>query len=159
MYNKGYTSGFGLMEIIISITLISVSLFAFATVSRIAFRAVLESSDRQRGGFLLEEGFEAIKTIRDDGWTNISSLTLDMSYHLVFSGGTWSATTSSQLIDGIFTRTFMLGEVFRNASDNIASSGTSDPGTRRMEIEVTWEERGDERTMSAVSYITNIFLE
>ena len=159
MYNRRHTRGFGLIEIIISITLISVSLFAFATVSRIAFRAVLESSDRQRGGFLLEEGFESIKTMRDDGWANISSLTLDMSYHLIFSEGTWSATISSQLIDGIFTRTFILREVFRDTSDNIASSGTSDPDTRRMEIEVTWEERGDERTMSAVSYITNIFLE
>lgn len=159
MYNRGHTRGFGLMEIIISITLISVSLFAFATVSRIAFRAVLESSDRQRGGFLLEEGFESIKTMRDDGWANISSLTLDMPYHLIFSEGTWSATISSQLIDGIFTRTFILREVFRDTSDNIASSGTSDPDARRMEIKVTWEERGDERTMSAVSYITNIFLE
>lgn len=151
-------NGFGLIEIVISITLISVALFAFATTSRIAFRAVNEASDRQRAGFLAEEGIEALKTIRDDDWTNISLLTLNQSYHLVFLGGVWNATTTVQLIDGLFTRTFTLSEVFRDpANDNIASSGESDSDTRKVKIEIDWQTYNATRTTEAITYITNLF--
>lgn len=152
-------AGISLVEIIVAVSIISATLFALAAVSRIAFRSVNEASHRIQGSFLLEESFEAFKMIRDDGWASISSLPLDEEQFLVFSSGSWSATTTETLIDGLFRRTITVREVFRDPADSIALTGTSDPNTRRLNVHVEWDERGKNISLSTVTYITNLFLE
>ena len=121
--------------------------------------ATVEASDRVRAGFLLEEGFEAVKTIRDAGWATIQSLTLDQPYYLVFSGGAWQATTSLQTIDAVFERSFTVRPVLRDASYNIASAGANDADARKIEFTISWNERARPITMTGVTYLTNLFLE
>ena len=147
-------SGFGLLEIIISVALVSVSLFSLAAVGRLAFRATSESLVNIRAAFLAEEGIEALRSIRDDNWPNISSLIPDQPYHLSFSGGIWKATTPPQLIDGEFTRTFIMQPVYRDAGGNIASSGDPDPEARRVVLDVA---RGADKKTELVSYLVNLF--
>lgn len=151
--------GFGILEIVIALALISLSLFALVNVLAIASRAVDESIHQDQAAFLLEEGFEAAKIIRDSGWSNISFLALNTPYYLVFSGGAWQFTATPQTIDGIFQRTVVFGPVFRDENDNIAASGTEDVNSRKITIGVSWNERGVARNIEAVSYITNLFLE
>ncbi|MBI1957591.1 MAG: hypothetical protein HYS44_04030 [Candidatus Niyogibacteria bacterium] len=152
-------AGFAILEIVISVGLIATALFALSGVARLAYRATTEASDRTRAGFLLEEGFEAIKTIRDTSWAAIENLTPDQSLYLVFSGGQWSATTSPQTTDSIFTRSVVVRAVLRDASQNIAASGTNDPDTRKVEVSVAWNERGRMLVASSTTYVTNLFLE
>lgn len=158
--NQSTHAGISLVEIIVAVSIISAALFALAAVSRVAFRSVSEASHRIQASFLLEEGFEALKMMRDGDWTTISSVPLNAERFPVFSNGSWSATTAETLIDGMFRRTVMLREVFRNpADDSIAQTGTSDPNTRQADIKVEWDERGAHRSISTVTYITNLFLE
>ncbi|MBI2039313.1 MAG: hypothetical protein HYT22_03500 [Candidatus Niyogibacteria bacterium] len=151
--------GFAVLEIVVSVSLIAVALFALSGTARLAYRAIGEASDRIRAGFLLEEGFEALKTIRDDSWSSIENLALDQPYYLEFSGGRWNATTSPQLADSLFTRSFTVRAVFRDGTENIAPSGTSDPNTKKVELSVAWSERGRNLQVSGVAYLTNLFLE
>lgn len=146
-------NGFGLLEIIISVALISISLFSLAAVGRLSFRAVSESSNGIKADYLAEEGGEVLRIMRDDNWDNIASLALGQPYHLVFSDGAWLATTSPQLIDGLFSRTFILEQVFRDAQDNISLSGDSDPSSRKIILEVSWGTKSKE----VITYITNLF--
>lgn len=148
--------GFGLLEIVISVAVISVSLFSLAAVSRIAFRAVNESSLDVRANFLMEEGIEALRTIRDRAWSEIGGLQIGQTYQLVFSEGAWRATTTPQLIDGIFERTFVLDNVLRDANSNITSSGTLDIGTRRVTLK---RKIVGGQSVEAVTYLTNLFQE
>ena len=153
------SKGFAILEIVVSVGLIAASLFALAGTAQLAYRATIEASDRTRAGFLLEEGFEAVKTIRDNSWSGIKNLALDQPQYLEFSGGRWNTTTTPQTTDGIFTRSFIVRAVLRDAAENIAPAGASDPNTRKIEFSVAWDERGRNLTMSGVSYLTNLFLE
>lgn len=152
-------TGIGLVEIIVAVSIISATLFSLTAVSRIAFRSVNEASHRIQASFLLEEGFEALKMMRDGSWINISSMPLNEERFLAFSNGSWSVTTTETLVDGLFRRTVVMREVLRDPADSIAEVGTSDPNTRRIDIEVKWNERGADRSISTVTYITNLFLE
>lgn len=157
--NYNSNNGFGLLEIVLAIALISGSLFALTAVSQVAFRATEEASDRVRASFLLEEGFEALKLIRDDSWINISSLNNDQTYYLIFSGGSWQTTSSPEIIEGLFTRSFVSKEVLRDGAYNIASSGTSDGEIRKVEMSIIWDQRGVAREIKGTTYLANIFLE
>lgn len=154
-----YKTGLGLVEVVVAIAMISITLFALGNVSRIAFRAVDESSHRVQASFLLEEGFEALKTIRDGDWNDVASAPLDEERFLVFSGGAWSLTETETLIDGLFRRTITLHEVFRDSADSISATGVSDPYTKQADITVQWNERGKSISISSVTYITHLFSE
>ncbi len=151
---QGFKKGFGLLEAVISIAVVSISLFSLAAVGQISFKASSEAARDIKAGYLAEEGFEALKTIRDNGWPGISSFSQEQDYFLFFSGGSWQATTSPQTIDGVFSRKFVLSPVYRDASDNIVSSGVLDPDSRRAVLTVSW---GQGKSRVFITYLTNLF--
>lgn len=152
-------AGFGLLELIIAIGVVGVSLFALLGAGQIAQRAVADSSRRLQAVYLFEEGMEALRVMRDGAWSNIASLEINQPYILAFVSGLWEATTTPQSIEGIFNRTFTLREVFRDADDNIAASGTFDPGMRKVEMSVSWNLRGAASAINGTSFLANLFLE
>lgn len=151
--------GFGLLEIIVAISLIAISLFSLGIAGRIAHRAADEASREAQAYVLLEEGFEATRIIRDQSWSSVSSLNVSTTYYLFFESNMWQTTTAPQQIDGIFTRSFVLQNIYRDASDAIAPSGILDPDARKLEMTVSWQEPGETRSIEGKSYLMNIFLE
>lgn len=149
--------GFGLIEIIVAAAIISVSFLSLMSVANISYRVLQKSSHNLRVGFLLEEGVEAVKIMRDSGWDNISFLNNGADYYLYFNGSTWIATTSLIYTDDIFERKFVLSEVLRDANDDISSSGVVDPDTKKVTISVFWEEKGNISVQSFSTYISNLF--
>ena len=150
-------AGFGLLEIVLAITVISGSLFAIAGASRLAFIVSSENLLKSQAGFLLEEGAEALKTIRDRSWNDFSSIPNNTLYYLVFSGGAWQATNIDPgPVAGVFTRTVTVSNVLRDAGDNIAGSGVPDPDTRKIVVKVSWQERSLGVSQEAISYISRI---
>lgn len=108
---------------------------------------------------LLEEGAEAVKTIRDNNWATIAGLTVGTTYYLSYNTTTdiWSLTTTPSVIDNIFTRTIVLSSVNRNATDDIAVSGTLDPKTKLVTVTTTFTSDGMTVTKSLPFYISDIF--
>lgn len=153
-------NGFGMLEIIVGAAIISISMFGLAAVSGAAFKAADNTTRGIQAAFLLEEGMEAVRFLRDSGWNaDVAPLSADVPYYLSFSGGEWKATSSPIFeIDGIFKRTFVLGNVYRDTEDDIVlSGGTLDPNTKKITFSVSWSLRGTTTAKTLSAYLTNLY--
>lgn len=108
---------------------------------------------------LLEEGAEAVKSIRDDSWTTISGLTVGTTYYLSFNDTTkkWALSTTANTIDSMYTRTVVVSAVNRDSNDDIASTGTLDASTKKVTINVIFNGRTGQVTKTLSLYISDIF--
>lgn len=140
--------GFGLIEVVLASAIISTLLLGMTWVARISFRTVSEGSLRSRADFLLEEGVEVVRILRDTSWSSyIATLATNTVYYPVFSGLSWNLSTSSPgLIDGLFERQIIFGDVYRrNSDDDIIDISAPDPktkdaGTRLVSARVLWRD-------------------
>lgn len=154
--------GFSLLEVIVGISIVAVFLYASLLASK-QFLLLSRATVRDvQAGFLLEEGVEALRVVRDQGWTtNIDPLSEGSTYALYFNPDVdlWEvSSTSSELIDNLFTRTFVVEDVDRDSNDDIVESGTLDPDTLRFTVTVAWNgPTGDSRSRSLTTYLTNFF--
>ncbi len=113
-----------------------------------------------QASFLLTEGVEAVKTIRDLGWqSNIAPLTSGTDHFLIFDSvnNTWLTTTDNLYIDNKFERRFTLDDVYRDGNQDIAGSGTLDPETKKLSVSVAWSNHGATTTKSISTYLTDLF--
>lgn len=159
IFNKrrAFYGGFGLVEIVIGAGVISASVLAISLffqqasqVSRIAERSV-------SAGLLLEEGMEAMRLVRDSGWSNISDLSTTTSYYLTWNGLGWATSTTPTLIDGIFDRTVSVSPVYRDGNDDIAESGVLDAEMRKVTVLVAWASKGATTTKQVSSFLADFF--
>lgn len=156
-FRSNKKSGFGMVEAIVAISIIGI--FAVLAISVNTFFAEISMKNKNfiTASFLAEEGFEAIKFLRDTSWnSNIQTLSNNTDYYLYFNSS-WIATTTIQS-ENNFYRTFSVNEVYRDGSGSIVSSGgTLDMGTKFVEIEVAWPTKTGTSTKILKGYITNIF--
>ena len=153
------TRGFGVIEIVIGVAILSIALFGLLAASQNFVLLSRRTNDLVQANFLLSEGVESIRVMRDSGWTAyIAPLTVGGTYSPYFDGSTWVSTTTPQIVDGRFERTFVVSAVERNTSDDIvASGGTVDPDTKKFTVQVSWhsDARGT-TTLSFPTYFTNM---
>lgn len=151
-------SGFGLLEIVVAVSLAAVALFSISAVSQVSLRVVEENTKKIQAAFLLEEGIEALKIMRDESWqTAINPLASNTDYFLEFTGNMWKATTTPVFVDGIFERKFNLFDVYRDINDDITQAGTLDADTKKIKVLVSWNSRAGTTTRAITTYITNLF--
>jgi Tfp pilus assembly protein PilV len=156
------TKGFLLIEVVLAVGMFTVVLISISAYFQKALEVSKDTTRRIQSGFLLEEGIEAVKFLRDQSWdAEIATLTPGTSYYLYWDGGTWVSTTTPQMIEDIFTRSFRLANVNRDfvSNDIVSSGGYTDVGTKKLFIDVAWLRRGGGATTtdSAETYITNLF--
>jgi len=147
------------VEILVAVSIITVSILAAMAVSQKSVYVSRQSFHATQSAFLLEEGSEVIRILRDNAWTNISGLTAGTDYYLKFSGGTWitSLTAADGIVD-IFTRKVSIANVNRdNTTKDISATGTDDPATKLVTVTVSWPEGGTTITKTLQFYIINIF--
>lgn len=156
---KNKNIGVTLVEVIIACSIISICVFALLGGVSKGTQISLASLRFSQANFLIEEGVESVKIIRDNAWTNISSLTVGTTYYLSFdtNTNTWSLSTTSNTIDSIFTRTIVFSNAYRNGTDDLASSGTLDPNTKKVTVSVSWGTPSGTKSKSLDFYIANIF--
>lgn len=156
---KHNIKGFGLLEIVVAISVISFSLFSVMSAVIMALRVSEGSGKNIQAAYLLEEGVETLRILRDISWqNNIANLANNVDYYFVFADGAWQATTSAPtLIDQIFERKFVLESVYRNGSDDIAQSGSLDNGTKKAVVTVSWLTQKGTTTQSTAIYLSDIF--
>jgi hypothetical protein len=155
---KNLSGGFGIVEIIVGAAILSVALGGLVAAMRIAVRASYDNLGKTQANFLLTEGVEAVRALRDASWSaNIAGLADSSIYYLYFNGTKWATTSAEQVIDGAFYRKFSVYNVYRDGSDNIAASGAADSGTRKAVVSVAWRAGKSTTTVQATTYITNLF--
>jgi type II secretory pathway pseudopilin PulG len=166
---KKNNPGFTIIEVLFACAIISVSVFAVMQTAQKGIQLSDYALKKSEASFLLEEGAEAVKSIRDNNWTTISSLILDIPYHLYFntSTKTWGLDTNttnligcipSYPLDSVFDRTVTISSVGRDINDDILTSGgTIDPKTKKVTVTATWTSSGSFNTKSLSFYISDIF--
>jgi Tfp pilus assembly protein PilV len=129
--------GFLLVEIVLTSSIFVLFLTAFAGVFYYGLQSSSIAGDRGQAIMLAEEGQEAVKSIKN---INFNDLT-DGVHGLTYSGGVWSFT-GTQDISGIFTRQV-----------TISSAGTN---RKNSTVTVTWQQTPSRTgTVSSTARYTN----
>ena len=85
MKKLGHKKGLGLIEIVVGTAIISLSLVGLVTAFNVFIRTGLSNTNKIQATYIMEEGLEAVRYLRDAGYSaNISSLTSGTSYYLLF---------------------------------------------------------------------------
>jgi len=158
--NKIKNAGFGLIEVVVGASIIAIAGVALLSAYSSLLAKGLREPHNLKAAILAEEGMEVIRILRDRGWSSyIAPLASTTSYHLYFdaTSSQWSATTTAELIDTIFTRVAVLGDVKRDANDRIADTGIVDANTRKVTVRVTWDDGLNAGEKELIGYITNMF--
>lgn len=161
MRKNNYKKGVGMIEIIIAVFILSTILGALFVVNNLYIKSSKANLKMTKASYLATEGIEVMKSIRDLGWSNISSITIDTDYYLYFDNqnSLWIATSTVQEVDG-FTRKIKVFNVYRDGSDDIALSGTLDSNIKKIEISVSWlSVSGEQVSKKLTTYIANILEE
>ena len=151
--------GFSLVEAVIGTALILLALVGLFAAYSFYLKAGLRNTASLQATFLAEEGMETVRLLRDGAWSNLSSLATATPYHLSWNAGAWSATTTVVLIDGVFTRTVILDEVYRRVGDKDIVATTSpdaktlDPDIKRVTVSVS----ATGVTTRLVTYLANMY--
>ncbi len=155
---KRLVQGFMMVEVLIAASIVVVLTLSMMSVIQRGLVISRQSLHSTQAAFLLEEGAESVRIIRDNAWTNISSLSVATNYYPTFSSNTWTLSLTPNQV-GSFTRTINISAVNRNAvSGDISNIGTDDSGTKLITVNVSWQESGQTITKNLSFYISNIFL-
>jgi hypothetical protein len=151
-------NGFGLIEIIIGAAVITVTFLAFSSFYRQALLISEKTTVMAQSNMLLVEGVEVVKLMRDKGWNaNIKTLATSTPYYIIFNGGDWQISTTSTPIDTVYTRWFVLEDVFRSGSDDIVTTGGIYSSSTKKVIVTVQSNKRATTTESVQTYIANIF--
>ncbi|HSX57967.1 MAG TPA: hypothetical protein VLE47_01685 [Candidatus Saccharimonadales bacterium] len=151
---KTNEKGFGLIEIIITGVIISISFVAFLTFILFSRDASSKAQRNTEAVAKAEEALEVVRKLRDDGYTaNITSKTVGTTYYPTLVSNAWTLSTTNP--NTYYTTTIVLSTVARDGSFNIAGSGTVDPNTKKVAATVSWNDSGTKNVV-LTTYITNI---
>lgn len=159
MKNNFKKRGFTIIEVIVASAIITVSMLSVMSVATKGIEFSNLALRQTEANFLLEEGAEAVKIIRDTNWSNISGLTVGTNYYLSYDNNSniWSLGTTPNTVDSIFSRAIVFSSVYRDGNDDIADSGTEDTRARKATISVSWASNGQSYSKDLSFYVLDIF--
>jgi len=150
-------SGFGLVEILVAITIIGLSLSALAGLGNFALKIQNRLKKNMTASYLAAEAIEATRAIKDENWALVSDLGIGSLFHPDQSGlpAKWSLDSGSETING-FTRQIVFANVYRDSNDDIIDSvATLDSNTKKITATVSWSDQGQSQQVSLSTYIVN----
>jgi len=149
--------GMALVEILIGAAIIAGGIFAASTSFSTYVNYALANQKNIQASYLIEEGLEAMTSMRDIAWINISHLSTTTTYYLTWNGTRWATTTTSQYVDGEFLRSIQVSDLKRDGNDDIAIAGTYDPNTKQITATVSYYQGHATTTKSTSVYLANIY--
>jgi len=145
------------LEIIISVTLISIVFMTLLGVGFLVLNVSTSIRNETKADSLIKEEFEALRNFRDGTlWVTNGLGTVNTGsspYYLVDTANKWVLTAGTET-SGIFTRKINFDKVSRDGSgniENIFNQSRVDVDTIKVTITATWPGK----TISGVSYLTN----
>lgn len=137
---KKVNAGFGLVEIVVITAVVTASFSSFLGAGVLAVKLIRSEKENLEATLLAQESLEAARSLRDESWSNnIASLSSGVSYYPVLENGKWKFTAVPPgPINGKYARYVIFNDVYRDTQDRIASSGTPDPGTKKLTARVAW---------------------
>lgn len=143
-------SGQSLVEILLAIGLSAIILPALLTGLVSSRQGKAQQAQRTQAIYLLNETVDAIRSVREKGWT---AFAVNGTYHPVISSSSWTLATGSAIVNS-FTQKVDIGDVNRDSGGTIVASGGSlDPSSKKVDISISWGQPYMS-TVSASLYIT-----
>ncbi|MFA5933461.1 MAG: hypothetical protein WCV81_04260 [Microgenomates group bacterium] len=128
--------GQSLIELLIAIALAAVIIPGILSGLIASREGKAQEGQRLQALTYLKEEEEAVRSVREAGWSNIAS---NNTYHPVQGATSWSLATGSETINSNFTRQVAISSVQRDSSGNIVlSGGVIDPSTKLAVYTVSW---------------------
>lgn len=87
---KKYSPAFGLIEVLISITIIAIIMAALVGIARMVLTNTVQTQEKSQAVRLAQEGIEIVRQVRDTGWIDRDNTTEWDTW--VYNSGTWSAS-------------------------------------------------------------------
>lgn len=144
--------GSSIIEIIVAIGIFAL---VFPTLSILvigSFSSTLRDSERFQADMYLQQGFEALRSIRDYSYANITVGT----HGLTKENGYWELSGNFDT-NGQFTREILVEEVERDSDCAIVDSGgIIDNNSKKITATITWDlEKGNTTSISTSQYLHN----
>lgn len=155
MNNIRSNKGIGLIEVVIGAALVFIIFSGIISVFNFYLKDSVSVTDNIKAEFLAVEGLEALRSIRDNGFSGIASLPRDTDIYLAFDGVRWFATTTPEIIDSVYARSFQISDVYRDSFGAIVSSGTLDSDIILGVVRVSWSDKGSVSERYLSTYLTN----
>ncbi|OGK13621.1 hypothetical protein A2859_01675 [Candidatus Roizmanbacteria bacterium RIFCSPHIGHO2_01_FULL_37_16b] len=148
---RSYLQSQSLIELLLTIGLSAVLLPALITGLISSREGKAQQQERIQAASLLRQTYEAVRSIRNRGWDNIS---VNGTYHPVISGTLWASSSGAITTNG-FTQSYTVSDINRDSSGIIVTvpAGTLDPSTKKIDIAISWEEPSVS-TLSSTLYLT-----
>jgi len=148
--------GISVIEIIVCLAIIMITFWSFAGIAQYSLKIQEQSNAKIEAINLASEAIEAIRSVRNESWDNISSLSLETKYYPIISENKWILTlTDPGIIGGTYDRSIIIERVYRDINDNISETGTEDNQTKKITALVEWNDRGETKQIDLITYLTN----
>lgn len=178
-------SGFMIIEILVAASIIAMSVLAASNVAQKSINVSRQAFHSAQAAFLLEEGAEVTRVMRDNAWSNLSGLTSGTEYYPMYckTGDSYSDSkcqsysvsapwtlvpmnnsspyflTNQSANVGRFIRKVVVSDVYRDSTtqDIVASGGVLDTGTKLVTITVSWAQGSATVSKTLSFYLADIF--
>lgn len=135
---KHAIKAFALVEIMLAIFVFSLFSVGIVLLSLDVLQRDSKVQVDSEGLLYAQEGLEATRNLRDQNF-----LLLETGDHgLNFDGSIWSFAIFPEVIDGYYSRTITVSDVYRDGEGNIAEAGVLDPMTKKILSKVEWNFKG-----------------
>jgi Tfp pilus assembly protein PilV len=100
------------------------------------------------------EGLDAVRSIKNQSFSSLINTT---GSGVAVSGGVWTFSGTSTVLDGEYVRTIAITDVYRDVNGNIVSSGgTLDSSTKKASSTVVWSTTPSrQNSVTLTTYLTN----
>lgn len=149
--------GVGLIEILVVVSIISLSLASLAGLGNFALKIQHRLRQNTIATFWAAEAIEAARAIKDGNWGSLTAFPADTPLHPIKAPSfyQWTLAIGSETQNG-FTRQLTISPVYRDDAFNIiASGGTLDANTKKITAVVTWNDNGQNQQVSLADYLMN----
>lgn len=145
-HKRSVSRGGLLLELLIVIALLAVILSAGAQGVYVSLQSTKVSGDRDAASGLAAEGLETTRSVAEEKWQNIYSLTKgSQHYHPVQSGNKWTLATGDETIslnNAVYTRYVVIDNVSRDNTTRLVdatyNTPNDDPSTQKITVTVSW---------------------
>lgn len=129
------TSGFSIVEMSVAFAIFITVVTAAASAFQIHLKLHNSNSIKTRAALIIDEGFEAMKILRDISWkSNMADLENETDYYLFWNGTTYATSTTVTEFSNDLVFRFRVSYVHRDSSSGniVSTGGYHDTGTLKI---------------------------
>lgn len=161
---RSRSNGWSLVEVLVGVAVFLVVFTALLTTLMFYLQSSLAGPDHIKSTYLMHEGAELVRIIRDDhGWEEkLAGLAPDTDYRLVQNNEGWELEAGEEVLADGFGRRIRVEPVYRDQfSDDIVPAGSPngslDPNTALFVVEVSGPGFSGLSDRQMKFYLTNLF--